>query len=99
MRRLLIPGLFFIALALCAACANATPTATVEKPPTVTAVPTATITPVAGLPTATPAFYPNPTPDPNDPPHAPGALRNTNWPQGTAAVASYAAKPSVDIDI
>jgi hypothetical protein len=99
MRRLLIPGLFCISVALAAGCASATPTATVEKPPTATAIPTATITPVAGPPTATPASFPTPTPDPNDPSHTPGTLRNTNWPQGTAAVASYAAKPSVDIDI
>jgi len=99
MRRLLIPGLFLISVALSAGCASATPTATVEKPPTATAIPTATITPAAGPPTATPAFSPTPTPDPKDPPHAPGALRNANWPQGTAAIASYAAKPSVDIDV
>ena len=34
MRRLLIPGLFFVSVALSAACANATPTATVVLPPT-----------------------------------------------------------------
>lgn len=99
MRRLLIPGLLFIVFSLCAACASATPTPTIEKPPTATAIPTATITPVAGPATATPAFYPTPTPDPKDPSHAPGALRNVNWPQGTAAVASYATRPSVDVDI
>lgn len=99
MRRLLIPGLLLVSVALSAACAGATPTATVVAPPTETAVPTATITPIPAPPPATPAFYPTPTPDTKEPPHAPGALRNANWPQGTAAVATYAARPSADVDV
>ena len=84
---------------LAAACGNATPTATVEKPPTATAIPTATITPVPAPPTATPAVYPTPTPDPKEAPHPPGTLRNASWPQGTAAVATFATRPSVDVDV
>lgn len=99
MRRLLIPGLFFVSVALSAACANATPTATVVLPPTQTAVPTATITPIPAPPTPTPAFYPTPTTDPNEPPHSPGTLRNANWPIGTVAVATSAAQKSTDVDV
>jgi hypothetical protein len=99
LRRLLIPGLLFVSVALLAACANATPTATVALPPTQTAVPTATITPIPAPPTATPAFYPTPTIDRNEPPHTPGALRNANWPVGTVAVATYAAQKSPDVDV
>jgi hypothetical protein len=99
LRRLLIPGLFFVSVALSAACATATPTATVVLPPTLTAVPTATIKPIPAPPTPTSAFYPTPTIDKNDPPHAPGALRNANWPVGTVAVATYAAQKSADVDV
>jgi hypothetical protein len=98
-RRLLIPGLFLMTVALFAGCAGATPTATVIPPPTLTAVPTATITPIPAPPTPTPAFYPTPTIDRSEPPHAPGALRNANWPQGTVAVATYATRTSTDVDV
>lgn len=99
MRRLLIPGLLFVAVALSAACASATPTATAVRPPTATAIPTATITPIPAPPTATPPFYSTPTPDTKEPPRPPGALRNANWPQGTTAVATYAARQSTDVDV
>ncbi len=99
MRRLLIPGLFFMSVALFAGCAGAPPTATVALPPTQTAVPTATITPIPAPPTPTPAFYPTPTTDRNESPHSPGTLRNANWPVGTVAVATYATRTSTDVDV
>jgi hypothetical protein len=99
MRRWLVPGLLSLCLALCVACANATPTATVPPPPTAIVPPTATITPIAGSPVPTPAFLPTPTPDNQEAPHTPGTLRNANWPFGTPAVATYAARPSVDVDV
>jgi hypothetical protein len=82
-----------------AACAGAPPTATAVAPPTATALPTATITPFVGVARATPAFYPTPTTDLREQPKAPGTLRNSNWPFGTPAVATYAVRPSVDVDI
>ncbi len=99
MRRWLVPGLLCVMLVVCSACASATPTATLAPLPSATALPTATITPVAGSPAPTPAFYPTPTPDLRDPAHTPGTLRNANWPAGTVAVATYAGRPSVDIDV
>ncbi len=101
MRHFVVPGLLCVLVALCGACGNAQPTVTVPPPPppTMTAVPTATITPVPLPPTPTPAFLPSPTPDPREPTYPPGTLRNANWPVGTAAVAAYTAKTSVDIDV
>jgi len=99
MRRAAIIALLGMLVSSLIACANATPTATVVLPPTATAPPTATITPYAGAPRATPAFYPTPTTDPKETPRAPGTLRNTNWPFGTPAVATFAVRPSVDVDI
>ncbi|MCA1666251.1 MAG: hypothetical protein LC793_02385 [Thermomicrobia bacterium] len=81
------------------ACANAPPTATAVAPPTVTVLPTATITPFVGVPQATPAFYPTPTTDTGESPKAPGTLRNANWPFGTPAIATYAVRASVDVDV
>jgi len=99
MRRAAIIALLGMLVSSLIACANATPTATVVLPPTATAPPTATITPYAGAPRATPAFYLTPTTDPKETPRAPGTLRNTNWPFGTPAVATFAVRPSVDVDI
>lgn len=99
MRRAIILALIGMLVSLLIACANAPPTATVAAPPTVTALPTATITPFVGVPRATPSFYPMPTTDPREQPKAPGTLRNTNWPFGTPAIATYAVRPSVDVDI
>ncbi|MGI8688546.1 MAG: hypothetical protein ACR2M3_08195 [Thermomicrobiales bacterium] len=99
MRRAAIIALLGVLVSSLIACANATPTATVVLPPTATAPPTATVTPYAGAPRATPAFYPTPTTDPKETPKAPGTLRNTNWPFGTPAVATFAVRPSVDVDV
>ncbi|MDQ2784973.1 MAG: hypothetical protein M3Y58_08230 [Chloroflexota bacterium] len=100
MRRAALIALVGMLVSSLIACANATPTATVIAPPTATAPPpTATITPFAGAPRATPAFYPTPTTDPNETPKAPGTLRNVNWPFGTPAIATFAVRPSVDVDV
>ena len=85
---------------LSAGCALGAPTPTVVAPTaTIIPTPTATITPFVAIPTVTPAFYPTPTTDRGELPHAPGALRNANWPVGTMAIATYAARPSVDVDV
>lgn len=99
MRRATGSALIGILASLLIACASATPTATVTLPPTATAQPTATITPYAGVPRPTTALYPTPTTDAKELPKAPGALRNMNWPFGTPAIATYAVRPSVDVDI
>ncbi len=99
MRRAAIIALLGMLVSSLIACANATPTATAIAPPTVTVLPTATITPFVGVPRATPAFYPTPTPDTKESPKTPGTLRNMNWPFGTPAVTTFAVRPSVDVDI
>jgi hypothetical protein len=100
MRRNAFFGLVGVLLVSLAGCTIATPTATVAQPtPTIVASPTATITPVVGSPAPTAPFYPTPTLDPNDPTHAPGTLRNANWPTSTAAVATLAAGSSVPVDV
>ncbi len=99
MRRAIIIAPIGMLIASLIACANATPTATAVAPPTAIVPPTATITPFAGIGAPTPAFYPTPTTDRGESPKAPGTLRDANWPVGTAAVASYAVRPSVDVDI
>lgn len=84
-------------LVACAAVPAPTPSA---LPATATLIPTATttVTPDAGPPPPTPSVYPTPTNDPRDPMHAPGTLRTTTWPFGTAAVATFGTG-SVDVDI
>lgn len=100
MRRKAFFGLMGVLLVSLAGCTIASPTATVTQPtPTIVAPPTATITPFVGSPAPTAPFYPTPTMDPNDPPHAPGTLRNANWPTSTAAVATLAAGSSVPVDV
>jgi hypothetical protein len=81
-------------------CTIATPTATVAQPTAaVVAPPTATITPFVGAPVPTSPFYPTPTLDPLEPTHAPGTLRNGNWPTSTAAISTLAAGTSVPADV
>ncbi len=99
MRRAALIALLGMLVSSLIACANATPTATVIAPPTATVLPTATITPFVGVPRATPAFYPTPTTDTKESSKAPGTLRNANWPLGTPAVATFAVRPSVDVDV
>jgi hypothetical protein len=99
MRRAGIIAIIVMLVSLLIACANAPSTATAVAPPTVTVLPTATITPFVGVARATPSFYPTPTTDPREQPKAPGTLRNSNWPFGTPAVATYAVRPSVDVDV
>ena len=99
MRRVGIIALIGMLVSLLIACTNAPATATAVAAPTATVLPTATITPFVGVPQATPAFYPTPTTDPSESPKAPGTLRNGNWPVGTPAIATYAVRPSVDVDI
>ncbi len=98
MHRIALVCMFLLGVTV-VACAGATPTATPAAPPTVTAPPTATITPFVGVRVPTPAFYPTPTTDTNESPKAPGTLRNANWPVGTPAIATYAVRPSVDVDV
>ncbi len=100
MRRAALIALLGMLVSSLIACANATPTATVIASPTATAPPpTATITPFAGGPRVTPAVYPTPTTDTKETPKAPGTLRNMNWPFGTPAIATFAVRPSVDVDV
>jgi hypothetical protein len=99
MRRAAIIALIGMLVASLIACASATPTATAVASPTAIVPPTATITPFVGVRAPTPAFYPTPTTDTSESPKAPGTLRNANWPFGTPAVATYAVRPSVDVDV
>ena len=99
MRRAGIVALIGMLVSSLIACASATPTATPAAPPTATVLPTATITPFVGVRVPTPAFYPTPTTDTSESPKAPGTLRNANWPFGTPAIATYAVRPSVDVDV
>jgi hypothetical protein len=100
MRRNLFFAVVGLLLVSLAGCTIASPTATVTQlTATTIASPTATITPFVGSPVPTSAFFPTPTIDPNDPTHAPGTLRNTNWPTSTAAIATLAAGNSVPVDV
>ncbi len=99
MRRAATVACIVMLVSVLIACASATPTVTVPAPPTATVRPTATITPYVGVPQPTPQFYPTPTTDAKEAPKAPGTLRNANWPVGTPAIATYAGRSSVDVDI
>ncbi len=100
MRRMnsVIVALCVLFAAACSVTPVATPTA---EPPTPTTIPTATatITPVRPGTVLTPTAYPTPTTDARDPMHAANALRASNWPVGTAAIAMLGTGTgTIDVD-